>query len=143
MPSSILYTSYPGDVWAGNCLTTHSYKALLTTSAHTISHLHTKRSQITNELGTGNGYTQGGAAITLSVATDTTNKKMTLTVGAVSWPNSTISAHQMHIFRSRGGASSADELVAVVDNGVNPVVSNNSTMTWFASTWEIPLPPAV
>ena len=141
--ASILYTSYPADVWLGNCLTTHNYKAVLTTNGHTINHLHAKRSQITNELATGNGYTQGGAAITLSVSTDTTNKKMVLTTSAVSWPSSTLSAHQMHIFRSRGGAASADELVAVVDNGSSPVVSSGTTMTWFASTWEIPLPPPV
>jgi hypothetical protein len=33
--------------------------------------------------------------------------------------------------------------VAVVDNGSSPVVSSNTTMTWFSSTWEIPLPPPV
>jgi hypothetical protein len=48
----------------------------------------------------------------------------------------------MHIVRWRGGASSADELVAVVDNGTD-LVSNSSTMTWNSNTWEIPLPAPV
>ena len=148
--ASLVYTSYPADVWNGNCNTTHSYKAILTTSAHTIDRLHTKRSQITNELPTANGYTQGGAAIAVSVSTSTTTHKMLLTIGQVSWPSSSLTARQLHVFRSRGGASSADELVCVVENTVGgastDLVSSNSTMSWNTpngTTWEIPLPAPV
>jgi hypothetical protein len=46
------------------------------------------------------------------------------------------------VYRARGGASSADELVCCVDNGTD-LVSSSSTMQWNASTWEIPLPAPV
>lgn len=148
--ASLVYTSFLADVFNGNVNTTHSFKAILTTGDHIINRLHAKRSQITNELPTGNGYTQGGAAISVSVSTNTSTHKTTLTVGAVSWPSSSLVARQLHVFRSRGGAASADELVCVIENTSNGVpadlVSSNSTMAWNAptpATWEIPLPPPV
>jgi len=140
--ASFVYTSYPADAFNGNANTPHSFRAILCSSAHTLDRLHTKRSQLTNELATGNGYTQGGTAVTLSVSTNTSTHKMTLSIPAVSWPSSTLTARTMHIVRWRGGAASADELVAVVDNGED-LVSSSSTMTWNATTWEIPLPAPV
>ena len=141
--ASIVYDSYPADVWNGNCLTTHSYKAMLVTSTYSEDRgAHSKRSSITNEI-SGTGYTAGGAAVTLTVATNTTTHKMTLTIGAVSWPSSTLTARKMIVYRARGGAASADELVCCVDNGVNDLVSSSSTMTWNAHSWEIPLPSPV
>ncbi|NBW63990.1 MAG: hypothetical protein EBR33_12965, partial [Synechococcaceae bacterium WB4_1_0192] len=59
-----------------------------------------------------------------------------------SWPSSTITARKMVVYRARGGASSADELVACIDNGVN-VSSSGNTLSVAASTWEIPLPAPV
>jgi hypothetical protein len=141
--ASFVYTSLPADVFNGNVNTTHNFRAILCSSAHTLDRLHTKRNQLTNELATGNGYTQGGTAVTLSVSTNTSTHKMTLSIPAVSWPSSTLTARTMHIVRWRGGAASADELVAVVDNGVNDLVSSSSTMTWNANSWEIPLPAPV
>ena len=140
--ASFVYTSFPADVFNGNCLTTHDFRAILCSGAHTLDRLHTKRNQLTNELATGNGYTQGGAPVTLSVSTNTSTHKMQLTIDSVSWPSSTLTARTMHIVRWRGGASSADELVAVVDNGTD-LVSNSSTMIWNSNTWEIPLPAPV
>jgi len=101
---------------------------------------HSKRSSITNEV-SGTGYTAGGASVTLSASLNTTTHKLTLTIGAVSWPSSSITARKLIIYRSRGGAS-ADELVACIDNGAD-LVSSSSTMTWNSSTWEIPLPAPV
>lgn len=137
--ASVVFDSFIADVFAGNCNTTHSYKAMLVTSAYTEDRgAHSKRSSITNEV-TGTGYTAGGTAVTLTAVVNTTTHKLTLTIGTASWVTSSITARKLVIYRARGGASSVDELVACVDNGAD-LVSSSSTMTWNASTWEIPLP---
>jgi hypothetical protein len=137
--ASVVFDSFIADVFAGNCNTTHSYKAMLVTSAYTEDRAaHSKRSSVSNEV-TGTGYTAGGATVALTASVNTSTHKLTLAIGAVSWPNSSITARKLVIYRARGGASSVDELVACVDNGAD-LVSSSSTMTWNASTWEIPLP---
>jgi len=137
--ASLVYNSFLTDLFAGNCNTTHNYKAMLTTSSYTESRSsHTKRSNITNEI-TGTGYTAGGAAVTLSFAMNNTTHVGTLTISAVSWANSTLTARKCVIYRDRGGASSADELVAVIDNGVD-ITTSAQTLAVAASTWAIPLP---
>lgn len=148
--NSIIYTSLPADVFNGNVNTTHNFKAILSTSAHTVNRLHTKRSQITNELPTGSGYTQGGAAISVSVSTNTSAHKTIIAVGSISWPNSSLTARYLHVFRSRGGAASADELVCTIEHTIDgapaDLVSSSSTMAWNAplpATWELPLPSPV
>jgi hypothetical protein len=141
--ASIIYDSFLSDVFAGNCNTSHSYKAMLVTSSYAEDRgAHSKRSSITNEATSGTGYTAGGASVTVSASLNTTTHKLTLTIGAVSWTSSSITARKLIVYRARGGASSADELVACIDNGTD-LVSSSSTMTWNASTWEIPLPAPV
>jgi hypothetical protein len=81
-------------------------------------------------------------AITLAASLNTTTHVLTLTIPAASWPSSTITARKLIVYRARGGASSADELVCCIDNGAD-LASSSSTMTWNASTWEIPLPAPV
>jgi hypothetical protein len=140
--ASVVYDSFLADVFAGNCNTSHNYKAMPVTSSYSENRAtHTKRSDITNEV-TGTGYTAGGASITLSASLNTTAHKLTLTIGSVSWSSSTITARKLVVYRARGGASSADELVCCIDNGTD-LVSSSSTMQWNASTWEIPLPAPV
>ena len=139
--ASIIYDSFLADLASGAANTSHNYKAMLVTSSYAEDRgAHSKRSSITNEV-SGTGYTSGGASVTLSASLNTTTHKLTLTIGAVSWPSSSITARKLIIYRSRGGAS-ADELVACIDNGAD-LVSSSSTMTWNSSTWEIPLPAPV
>jgi len=140
--ASVVYDSFLADVFSGAANTSHSYKALLTTSSYTEDRgAHSKRSSVTNEV-SGTGYTAGGTAVTLSASLNTTTHKLTLTIGSATWSSSTITARKLVVFRARGGASSADELVCCVDNGTD-LVSSSSTMQWNASTWEIPLPAPV
>lgn len=137
--ASVVYDSFLGDVFAGNCNTSHAYKAMLVTSSYSENRGgHSKRSAVTNEV-TGTGYSAGGATVTVSFAVNTTTHVGTLTIGSVSWPSSTITARKLVVYRFRGGASSADELVCCVDNGVD-LVSSGTTMSWGGGTWEIPLP---
>ena len=140
--ASIIYDSFLADVFAGNCTTAHSYKAMLVSSSYAENRgVHTKRSDVTGEI-SGTGYTAGGAAVTLSATLNTTAHKLTLSIGGVSWSSSTLTARKLIVYRARGGASSADELVCCVDN-VADLVSSGSTMAWASSTWEIPLPAPV
>ena len=83
---------------------------------------------------TGTAYTAGGAAATVSVAAiDTANDRVEVTLGAVSWPASTITARYGVYYKSRGGASSADELIAVIDFG-SDIASVGGTFSLTAST---------
>ena len=141
--ASVVYDSFLADVFSGAANTSHSYKALLTTSGYTEDRgAHSKRSSVTSFEVSGTGYTAGGVAVTLTASLNTTTHKLTLSIGSATWPSSTITARKLVVYRARGGASSADELVCCGDNGTD-LVSSSSTMQWNSSTWEIPLPAPV
>lgn len=133
--ASLIYNSFWFDLAKGAIdMDTDAFKVMLTTSAYTENKdTHTKRSDVTSEV-TGTGYTAGGAATTCTVnAVDTTNDRVDLTIGAASWAASTITARKAVVYKARGGASSADELVAVIDFGAD-VISVAGTFTLTAST---------
>lgn len=133
--ASFIYNSFIRDVLTGAIdMDTDTFKVMLTTSAYAENKdTHTKRSDVTNEV-TGTGYTAGGAATTVTVAAvDTANDDVEITIGAGSWATSTITARKAVIYKSRGGASSADELVAVIDFA-SDVISTAGTFTLTAST---------
>ena len=133
--ASIIYNSFLDDVAKGNIdCDTDAFKAMVTTNAYTENKdTHTKRSDITNEV-TGTGYTAGGNTITVSVTKDTANDRIEISLGGTSWGSSTITgARKVIVYKSRGGASSADELVACIDNGAD-VSTSAGTLTLTAST---------
>lgn len=132
--ASFLYTSLVDDDSRGNVIySTDTFKTMLVTSSYTPSQTtHTKRSDVTNEA-SGTGYTAGGATTTVTLTKDTTNNKETLTFSAVSWATSTITARGAVIYKSRGGASSADELVGYIDFGGN-ISSTGGTFSITQST---------
>lgn len=118
--ASIIYNSCLDDLARGNIdFDTNTFKVLLVTSTYVADKdVHDKRDDITNEV-VGTGYTTGGVTSACTVTKDTANDKVTLSFAAVSWPGSTITARGAVYYKSRGGASSADELVAYVDFGGN------------------------
>lgn len=118
---------------------TDTFKVLLTTSAYTEDlDAHDFRSDVTNEI-TGSGYTAGGNTVTATVnAVDTANNRLDITLGGTTWPASTITARKAVYYKSRGGAASADELVAVVDFG-SDVSTTAGTFTLTASTLRLAL----
>lgn len=133
--ASLLFNSFIRDVLTGAVdMDTDTFKVMLTTSGYTENKdTHAKRSDVTSEV-TGTGYTAGGAATTVTVAAvDTVNDRVEVTIGAASWPTSTITARKAVIYKARGGAASADELVGVIDFGAD-VVSSAGTFTLTAST---------
>ncbi len=117
------------------------FKALLTTSAYpavgdaTAKDTHDFRDDVTNEV-TGTGYTAGGNVVTVTVTLDTANDRVDITLGGTTWPSSTITARKAVYYKFRGGAASADELIALNDFGVD-VVSSAGTFTLNASTQRI------
>jgi hypothetical protein len=112
---------------------TDTFKAMLVTSTYSPNKdTHEFRDDITNEV-TGAGYTAGGATSTITVTKDTANDRVTIQFGAVSWTSSTITARGLVYYKSRGGASSADEIVAYNDFG-SDVASSGGTFSVAAST---------
>ena len=133
--ATLIYNSFVRDTITGAIdVDTDTFKAMLVTSAYTENKdTHTKRSQVTNEV-TGAGYTAGGTVCTVSVgAVDTALDQVVITIGAVSWTTATITARKLVVYKSRGGASSADELVMVNDFGAD-FSSTSGTFSVAAST---------
>jgi hypothetical protein len=132
--ASLIYNSCIDDTARGNIdFDTDTFKAMLVTSSYTPNKdSHEKRDDVTNEA-TGTGYTAGGATSTVTVTKDNANDKVTIQFGAVSWASSTVTARGCVYYKSRGGASSADELVAYNDFG-SDVSSSGGTFSVAAST---------
>jgi len=140
--ASVIYDSFIADVFAGTCTTASSYKGMLVTSSYTEDRgAHSKRSSVTNEVAASGGYTAGGVALSLTASLNTTTHILTLTIPTATWTSSTITARKLIVYRTTGTAAN-DNLVACIDNGTD-LVSNSSTMTWNASSWQIPLPAPV
>lgn len=124
--SSQNYTSFFRDIATGAVdVDGDTFKMMLVTSSYTADKDHAKRSDITNEV-TGTGYSAGGSAVTLTPALDTATDKVTITIGNVSWASSTITARGAVVYKSRGGAASADELVTYLDFGANYTSTNGT-----------------
>jgi hypothetical protein len=92
--------------------------------------LHTTLADVTGEV-VGAGYTAGGQAAVVSVAKDLGLDRIDVSLGAVAWTGSTITAAGAVYYQSTGGA-----LVAYIDFGGN-IVSTNGTFSLSASTLRI------
>jgi hypothetical protein len=132
--ASLIYNSAIDDIARGAIdFDTDTFKVMLVTSAYTPNQdTHLKRSDVTNEA-TGVGYIAGGVTPVVTVTKDTVNDKVVIQFTAVSWNNSSITARGCVYYKSRGGASSADELVAYTDFGFD-AVSSLGTLIINAST---------
>ena len=132
--ASLIYNSCIDDM-ARNAIDfdTDSFKVMLVSASFSADKdAHLKRSSVTNEI-SGTGYTAGGVSAAVTGTTDTANDKVIIEFAAVSWPSSTITARGAVYYKARGGASSADELVAYNDFGSN-ITTSNGTFSLAAST---------
>src|SRR4051812_45095523 len=76
-----------------------------------------RRDDVTGEIA-GTGYTAGGAATAITTTLDTANDRIKFTFADIVWTGATITnARGVVIYKHRGGASSADELVMYGDFG--------------------------
>ena len=132
--ASLVYNSAVDDMARGLIdFDSDTFKAMLVTSTYSPNKdTHDKRDDVTNEV-TGTGYTAGGTTCAVTVTKDTTNDKVTISLGSVSWSSSTITARGCVYYKSRGGASSADEIVAYNDFG-GDVSTTGGTFSVAAST---------
>lgn len=141
--ASIIYNSFFDDVAKGNIdCDTDPFKCMLVNATYqaiadeTKKDSHLKRSSVTANEISGPGYTAGGTACAVSVTKDTANNRVDIGLGAVSWASSTISAYGAVVYKSRGGADTADELVAFIDFG-GVVSSSSGAFSLTASTVRI------
>lgn len=135
MPS-LIYNSSLEDLARGAIdYDTDAFKVMLVTSAYTPDKdAHLKRSSVTNEV-SGTGYTAGGANTTVTVTKDTANDRLDISFSSVSWANATITARAAVIYKSRGGAASADELVAYVDFGADVTSTGGTFQVTFSTPY--------
>ena len=110
-------------------LDTDTFKIMLTTSTYVPNQdTHVFRSDVTNEV-VGTGYTAGGATLTgVSVTYDAASNQMRVSWTDPTWPTSTITARTAVIYKSRGGASTADELLAYCTEA-SDISSSGATFT--------------
>lgn len=134
--SSVIYHSFISDVLKGNIdVDSDTFYVMASTNSYTENKdTHDRRDDVTNEI-SGTGYTAGGNSVTVTVnAIDTTNDRVEITLGGTTWPSSTLTGvRKFAYYKRRGGASSADELVACIDNG-SDVATSSGTLTLNAST---------
>lgn len=135
--ASVIYHSCIADAFKGGIdFDTDTFKAMLVTSSYAPNKdTHDRRNDVTNEI-TATGYTAGGATATVSVSIDTANDRIEVSLGSASWSSATITARGAVYYKSRGGASSADELVGYVDFG-SDITSSSGAFTLNASTLRI------
>lgn len=134
--ASVIYNSFKRDLMNGAIdLDTDTIKVMLVTSSYTPDQDdHDKRDDVTNEVANGNGYTTGGAELAnKAVTADTTDNEGVFDADDLTWADSTITARGAVLYKSRGGASSADELICYIDFGSDQISSaGNFTITWNA-----------
>lgn len=128
--ASFVYNSAVDDGLRGSIdYDTDTFYQMLVTSGYSANKdTHTKRSDLSSEVANGNGYTTGGKAVVCTVSKDTATDNVTLSFASTSWESSTITAAGSVVYKRRGGAASADELIFFNDFGGN-VSSSNATFT--------------
>jgi hypothetical protein len=131
--ASLIYDSFLDDLSTGAVVpSTDTYFVMLVTSSYTAAKTtDTKRSNVTNEV-TATGYTAAGSASACTVAKNTGSNTETYTFADVVWTiTGNLTARGAVIYKSRGGASSADNLVAYVDFGADKSCSDSTFTVHF------------
>jgi hypothetical protein len=116
------------DVASGTInLNANTFGAMLTAGYAWNQDTHHYRSDVTNEVPTGTGYTYGGATLTGATITyDAASNETRWDWADPSWPTSSFSASQMVVFKRRGGTSAADELIMYIEFGGTQTVSSGT-----------------
>lgn len=131
--ADVIYNSFKRDIMNGSIdLDTDTINVMLVTATYTPDQdTHTKRADITNEV-VGTGYSAGGSALAGKVVSaDNTDNEGVFDANDLSWTTATITARGAVLYKARGGAASADELICYVDFGSNIT----STVGTFLITW--------
>ena len=132
--ASVLYNSFKLGIMNGTLdLDTDTIHVALVTSVYTAnqdSDVYFSTPE-TNEV-SGTGYTAGGSALAgKAVTQDNTDNEGVFDANDVTWSTSTITARGAVLYKKRGGASSADELICYIDFGSDKVSSaGDFTIQW-------------
>lgn len=133
--ASVKYNSFKRDIMNGSIdLDTDTIKCMLVTSSYTPDQdAHDKRDDITNEV-SGTGYTAGGFELdNKTVTVDNTDNEGVFDADDETLSTATITARGAVCYKSRGGASSADELIVYIDFGSDITsTGGNFVVTWNA-----------
>ena len=107
---------------------TDTFKAMLLDNGYTANKdTHEFRDDIEGDEVSGAGYTTGGVACSVSVTRDDTTDRTDIEFAAVTFTGVTITdARYVAYYKSRGGASSADELVMLNDLGSNVTLTGGN-----------------
>lgn len=102
---------------------------------------HTRRSNVTANEVSGTGYTAGGASVTVTVSSfNTTTNKITITVASKTFGGVTLTGVRYAVvYKRRGGADTADELIACIDNGSGLSSGTGGSITVNATTYDLEL----
>jgi hypothetical protein len=131
--ANVIYSSFKKKIMDGSIdLDTDTIKVMLVTSAYTPDQdAHDFRDDVTSEV-SGTGYTASGQAIAnKSVTADNTDNEGVFDADDVTWASSTNTGKGAVLYKSCGGAASADELIMYFDFGSDQISSSgNYTITW-------------
>lgn len=107
--------------------------ALVTSSYTPDQDAHDFFNDVTNEV-SGTGYSAGGSALANKAVTqDNTDNEGVFDADDVAWSTATITARAAVLYKKRGGASSADELIAYIDFGSDKIsTAGTFTLAWNA-----------
>lgn len=133
--ADVIFNAFKKYIMNGSIdLDTDTIKVALVTSSYTPDQdAHDFFNDVTNEV-VGTGYTAGGATLANKAVTqDNTDNEGVFDADDVTWSTSTITARGAVLYKSRGGLSSADELIAYLDFGSDKVSTNGDfTIAWNA-----------
>lgn len=135
--ASVTYGHCVNDALRGTIdFDTDTFYAMLVTSAYVPNvDTHHYRSDVTNEVGNSGNYSSGGAVTTATVTKQDASNQIEVAFSSVNFTSATITARAAVIYKYRGGAATADELVAYVDF-LSDISSTNGT---FTATFSSPL----
>lgn len=131
--ADVIYNSFKVDQMNGTIdLDTDTIKLMLVTSSYVPNQdTHTRRSDVTNEV-VGVGYTAGGVTLAgKSVTQNNTNNTGVFDANDITITTATITARAGVLYKSRGGAASADELIGYLDFGADIVSTNAPFLVTF------------
>jgi len=114
---------------------TDTFHLMLTTSTYTPNQdTHVFRSDVTNEVGSSGTYTTGGGNALTGVSStyDAATNQYRISWTSPSYTSATITARTAVIYKNRGGAATADELLAYCTEA--------SDVTSTAGTFTVTLP---
>lgn len=114
-------------------LDTDTFKLMLTTATWTPNQdTNDFRDDVTNELAAANGYTTGGvtlASVTVTYDSATNEVRWDAADSTFNFTGS-VTFRRGAFYKSRGGASSADELVGYIEWDSDQTVSTTYTIQW-------------